>query len=158
MRKNFLKLIGALAIILALALNLQHASNDYGLRTGTFWTNVKAQETTGTSWNGPWFCVLQLCSMQKGAADYAYCMWHCGECMSHNFMNCWPGYGDTCAGWCEWKGSMFGWFDVIVGGTPDFCSYGHPPGNGVQTVGIDDCIQCFYQGCYDYGLVIQTTN
>jgi len=49
MRKNLLKVIGVAAILMAVALNVRHADNDYGLQNNSLWSVVGAQTTsTGT--------------------------------------------------------------------------------------------------------------
>ena len=63
MKKTNFILIGATAMLIVVALNLLHASYDYGLNSSSLWSVVEAQSTTGeSSGNGTHvICILESC-------------------------------------------------------------------------------------------------
>ena len=143
MKKSFLTVIGAVAIILALSLNLRHASNDYGLRTSTFWSNVKAEESSGTGFHRNYLCILELCEITNW--EFEKCMFNCGFVLP--YASC---YFPCCtASDCD---------IVKIGGRAQYCTIDYPPGYNIHTVGVSQCGECNINTCLDWGLIITTTN
>ena len=135
MCKRLFLFIGALAIMLAFALNLRHASNDYELRTSTFWSYVEAQSTTGGTGGGsgavgPVYCLLEHC--EKYICNYE------GSCVFHFEM--YNGIivdGPYNSFWCQISNAC----KTYVGLKPAGCSYGYPPYHVAYTW-VNDCFIC----------------
>ena len=74
MKKNNFTLTGAVVVLFAIALNLHHAGNDYGLQAGTVRLVVDAQTSGGGSGgNGEYvYCILETCHIIKCPESYEW--------------------------------------------------------------------------------------
>ncbi|GHT67938.1 hypothetical protein AGMMS50239_32010 [Bacteroidia bacterium] len=122
MTKKILFALGALAFLVAMTLNLNHAANDYGLKTNSLWTTVAASTTstgTGTGGGGS-ICVEIDCIGNKAIETY---WWYCFTATDgHTY--CYYVAGDT--GYEEFLGKKYE------------CSYNQPN----NWSGYNPCEEC----------------
>jgi len=88
--KDFFKILGIMAIMIAIILNVKHAGNDYGIRDNSLWSEVAAQSSSSEGGTGGdyLYCVAEACI---GILNPEECLGNFGkyyeECFSVIFKN-----------------------------------------------------------------------
>jgi len=75
-KKILINVMGVAAIMIAVALNLRHAGNDYGLQNNSLWSIVGAQTTStnsGCTDNTQYYCLATDCVYKENChLEYTY--------------------------------------------------------------------------------------